>query len=500
LFASVSVAAGLFGCDAGPLSSETEVDDPVEQAASAIVAGAEAVKTVGDSIGDGQAETASLIMSDGAGNTFNIVTYNDQDFPPFLEQTATSRTVRRQASLLGWSVKVNSDPWFHQNLFPGFSDTFPIFWGDPALGQIPGTGTVFLANLAALDSRIPASGAIVNNADGSGDPCRVVGAQGMRCGMTAALGGACIARSTDFGQSFGLFQCVSNNQRFYDGGSLAGASGDRMYASFQDAETRVFDVWLSTGGSSFSMLPNPFPGKTMDLHPRLRSWGSGVFIAGLDAFGALWVNFFDPGTGAWGTPRMVASSTTDTRVTLRNGKRLRQNGAFDFRVGAVSQFVTQLAFWFTIRDGNGATRLRGATCPLGSGACTLPSSWITPAGVNAFMPAVANATRRPKLDPNNPVFLWKVSYQTENQAPDGQVRLAHGNFGSGVTFTEFIATPAQTPCITGHEYWGDYDDMQVISNNTSNPRFVRPFTDSTDGTCMPTHFAAKPQHVSRFTF
>jgi len=66
--------------------------------------------------------------------------------------------------------------------------------------------------------------------------------------LNSYLGGACIARSTDGGLIFGIAQCVSSNNDFYDGSSMvaAGSAYDRsVFAAFRDVDQNRIDVWRS---------------------------------------------------------------------------------------------------------------------------------------------------------------------------------------------------------------------------------------------------------------
>src|SRR4051794_23750420 len=104
-FASV---AWIAGCGGELPQNGADDPDDVTGETNALVTNAEAVRTDGV----GEAETNSLINVDNNGNTIDIVTYNDLDFPPFLEYTngtphGDQRTVRTSAGLLGWDTKVN---------------------------------------------------------------------------------------------------------------------------------------------------------------------------------------------------------------------------------------------------------------------------------------------------------------------------------------------------------------------------------------------------------
>jgi hypothetical protein len=471
-------AAWLAGCeppDRGPGQTPSR---EVGAFPRAVVSGASAVKTDGV----GQAETAETINT-ATGNLIRVITYNDRDYPPFLEYTETDRIVRSDASMMGWSVKQGSLGWAHVNFYPGATADWPVYWGDPAIATVPATATVFMLNLAVHKSRWSGEnhGAMFVN-------------------------GACIVRSTDGGVSFSLFQCVHRDLHFYDGSALAGASGDRMYAAFFDTDNsaRKIDVWLSTGGGQFALLPDPFPGKIISSHPRLRALGEKVYVAAVDSNSQLLYALYSPSSNSWSAAKVVATVAGNTEVTLKSGIPIRQNGAFAFAYGNVSEFVTQVRFWYQVSSG-GALILQGSHCPTdpASGtACTQPSNWRTPSGINSFMPAMATAKVVPKFG-GSVSYIWKLTWQTEENQPMGNVTLAQGNFDLSQTngrFWRSLTQGSQTPCPDLRGYWGDYDEMQAYNSGTSNPTFSRPYTDSTDGTCVRWQFKGTPQHVSEALF
>jgi hypothetical protein len=472
----------------------------------ALLAGASPVTDT--TTGPGQAETA-INIDQSTGHTIEVVAYNSHDVPPYMEFTATDRTVRTGASLMGYSVRVDGGAWTHNRLRPVFTNAWPVFWADPAVSQMPGTTNVYFMTLAIPGTLWPASG-------------EVHGA------VTCCVGGAVVARSPDSGQHisniFGIpsYQFISNTDpvagrpeavkgHAYDGTALQGADGNRMYAAFEDTTTSQIDVWLATGfGATFSRLPNPFPGKTMSTHPRLRNWGANVYVAAVDTVGNLWLNLWNASTGSWGLssgqPVLVASGVPgEPTVTLSNGRAIRGLGfSFDLGLKETDISLVQARFFYEF-SWNGFTRLQGAVCNVSQTpvTCWRPANWATPLFTNAFAPAVSAAMQR--IPPFVFRSQWKVSFQTDESASGGMVTLAFGNLDlptADGTMSRSFSLPAQAPCpsVISHAFWGDYDYMAVLDNGTRTPRFVRPFTDSTGGTCIQQAFRGTPQHVSQFTF
>jgi hypothetical protein len=489
------------GCGAEPELDSTPLPEVVTTT-QALVSGAETVKT--DDIG--QAETVSNIDQSN-GRTVQVVAYNDQDVPPFVTYSPGSRVVKTWASMMGWSVKVDSGPWIAGTMFPNSSE-WPVFWGDPAVAQMPGTPYVYMMNLAVAGAKWPSTGM------STGDMC--------------CIGGAVIARSLNSGEVFfSSYQYITNkvpvasrpgseNGHVYDGSALAGADGQRMYAASQDSDTSKIDVWLATGfGNAFVQLADPFPGKSMESHPRLRSFGPDAYLAATDSTGQLWLNRWSVSNGRWGTPTLVATGLVggaDAPVILRNGQKIANSSATAFAIGFQENNIAGLEarFWYPTMV-NGISVLKGSSCNLNANpiSCARLPGWTTPSNVNAFKPAVAVALQRIQLSIGAIVrSFWKVSFQTEESMPVGQVTMARGNFDESVSsgaFSYVLSSPGQTPCVSMGSmnrvpFWGDYDDMQVLDNNTFSPQFVRPFTDSTGASCVSWAYKGTPQHISRYLF
>jgi hypothetical protein len=185
--------------------------------------------------------------------------------------------------MMGWS---NSTDGGNTWTYGGNVATNPdwvILWGDPAITTVfNNQNYVFISNLAVPQSKYPNGGVV---------------SQGGANGFYSALGGACIARSTNGGMTFALYQCVNDQFHFYDGGSMAASPDGEVFAGFVDATDDEIHVWRSPSvNGSFSKLPEPFPTNwTMASHPRLRydSATSSLYvtaIAGGGSAGNLYLN------------------------------------------------------------------------------------------------------------------------------------------------------------------------------------------------------------------
>ena len=156
-------------------------------------------------------------------------------------------------------------------------------------------------------------------------------------GADSYIGGACIARSTDGGVTFQIYQCVSNTAKnnvpnsekghFYDGGSMASSPQGEIYAAYVDVTTSKIDVWRSPSASGqFAPLPTPFPNLGIYSHPRLRvNKGDGaLYVAAQSGSSTVYINRYL--NGQWGNP--VAASNGGTiypQINFKSG--LSPNGA-----------------------------------------------------------------------------------------------------------------------------------------------------------------------------
>jgi hypothetical protein len=445
--------------------------------------------------GEGSQSETAVNVSNASGQQIITVTYNDGTQSPYIQYTPTKRTVLAGASMMGWSNSTDGgNTWTYGGKVATNAD-WVILWGDPAITTVfNNQNYVFLSNLAVHKSKYPDGGVI---SEGGGN------------GFYAAISGACIARSTNGGKTFALYQCVDDQHHFYDGGSMAASADGEVFAGFVDATDDQIDVWRSPSVSgNFSKLPQPFPaGWVMASHPRLRYDGvtNALYVAAIRAGGStgnLYLNRYK--SGAWGTP-VAASDPVLIYPTINLSDRtLRTGPQFAFDVGTASQNGNdRIRFLYTRRDSK-TSRLyvAGSRCADDLSGCWDATGWATGADSDVwhkgdtFSPNVRAFPGFIGIEPQ-----WRANYMTRDDAPNGnKVRLRHGNLfvlpnGSRI-FISFELTDAQVVCSDNRGYWGDYDDLQFAGlTESASAKFLRAYTNSFNGCTDRTTYTAKEVHT-----
>ena len=305
-----------------------------------------------------QSETAATTSFSGGAHRV-IVAYNDEtNSQATIQYAASTRTVLRGASLMGWSYS-NDDgaTWIYGGkLAPPAG--WAVLWGDPGLTTSRWSyGTVFMSNLAFPNAKFPAGG-MNGYADGS------------------VAGGACLFRSGDGGVSFKFFQCLSDQSpipgspysakgHFYDGASLAAGPRGEIYASYVDIDTSQIVVYRSPDGAQpFAPIPPPFPGYYVASHPRIQVGPDGILFAmavgkersGQNPTYMLMANRFI--NGMWGSVTLITQALSYPNVDLGSsllGSKLslRTGPQFAFDVGTQSDVLDD-SVQFLVTQQNGA--------------------------------------------------------------------------------------------------------------------------------------------------
>jgi hypothetical protein len=162
-----------------------------------------------------QSETSATTALVGT-TTRIVVTFNDDtNDGTSITYTSTGRHINSGASNMGWSYSDNGGATWNYGGKVKPPSGWPVLWGDPAVTTSQTNySVVFMSNLAIPSGKFPSGGI-----DGSVDPFA----------PESYLGGACIAKSTDSGKTFAIYQCVTNTTpvegvgdatqgHFYDGG------------------------------------------------------------------------------------------------------------------------------------------------------------------------------------------------------------------------------------------------------------------------------------------
>ena len=447
--------------------------------------------------GGTQSETATSV-SYFRGQVITVA-YNGEDpSDGKIQYTATTRTVLPGATLMGWSYSEDRGrTWRHGgNVAP--NDDWPVLWGDPAItASERDSRFVFMSNLAVPRRKLPSSGRISGS-------------------LVPYIGGACIARSTDGGRSFSLYQCVHADFEFYDGGSMASSKDGGIYAAFIATDSWRYDIWYARNESSpFTRLPNPFPTCRMAMHPRIRvaypAIGLGgpdpsLFVAGQiesctrgtlgsdgpGGYGQVVINRYH--RGRWGAPRVISYPSAVNPDVVLSDRLLRTGPQFSFDVGAPSSrgddqpAGDEVRLLYTRSDGR-RLWVEGAYCDYAlSRPCRPAPEWGSTPGQSSI--------RGDQFTPNVrafPGFLtippqWAATYVSRDADPGGNtVSVRHGKLvmfpnGSRVLLTTHLTGPMLV-CPDNRGYWGDYDDLQFIGfpPDGTDPQFIRTFTSSAAG-------------------
>ena len=442
-----------------------------------------------------QSETAVNVSNVPGPKQVITVTYNDDTgTEKTIVYGSNTRHVTSGASSMGWSNSVDGGKTWNYGGKVAPPNGWPVLWGDPSLAaDFLDQRYVFLANLAVPAAKMPAGGI-----DGP---------------LNSYLGGACIARSTDGGLTFGIAQCVSSNNDFYDGSSMvaAGSAYDRsVFAAFRDVDQNRIDVWRSPNDTGqFQMLPNPFPQIPIGSHPRLRfdPDSASLYVAALGVNdNKIYVNRYSNG---WGNP-VVASYTTVGNPDIQLSDRtLRTGYQFSFDIGTPSSNGgDDLRFAYTAFDQqSNRYYVRGSYCAFDlSGQCHDAPEWgTTPGNFNLtgdqFHPYVRAFRGFFTLQP-----VWKLAYTTREDNPGGNtVSVRQGNLavlqnGTRI-FIPFSLPGGLLVCPDLRGYWGDYHELQFAGiDQNGNAQFMLTFSDSSKGCLTRWEYTSHHVHVTSVVF
>lgn len=453
-----------------------------------------------------QSETSFAVnrLNDGATVT---VTYNDGTNQAGVQYTSTTRVTKKGATHLGWSYSND----FGKNWTYGGrvqpTDAWPILWGDPGIANsVRDQRYVFIVTLAVPKAKLDTA----PNGEINGP-------------LNNFIGGACIARSTDGGKNFALYQCVQTKETdstgdFYDGGNIASDNNGNIYASWVNTDTNAVHIWRAVGESgTFQKMTNPFAGgPAIASHPRLRvnldsnelfvmaqASGGELVIARWN--GKSWSATWHTGMYAQSYPCVASTgaSCTSSDTVVRTGPQ------FSFDIGSFGKENDHIRMMFTRKGGiNNRLYIAGAGCMIGNLNCQYIPEWGTGEGnkekTSASFNPLVRAYRSQDMANAGEPSLWMGSHTTFSPST-GRVRHDMGGLGIIPRPNEpdlyvHLAIFQLTGCVLCADlrgYWGDYDDLHALGpvpGRESNV-FARTFTNSQDGCDYRWQYTSSKVHV-----
>jgi hypothetical protein len=402
----------------------------------------------------------------------DLIVYSDGGTPDFMPDD--TRTVQPGASqMVLWHRVGLTGAYTSQRITPPDGGAL---WGDPGLGSYG--KWVYATSLRIPRGRFP-------EAAGTRLPIVMTGGESVE----PYLGGACIARSSDYGQTFSmtLEDCPYDEGHFYDGGTVLSNYQGKIFAAFNDVDDSQIDVWrTSSATGAIYQTPDPFPGKAMASHPRMKVLGtSAPYLMAADMFGTLWLTRMV--NSAWNTPIQVTTNVAVHQpITMGNMVEIRQANGFDFSLYTAPDGSGVHVAYVVMRMVGGKAVLSLGGCTIGTGVCGEQPSF-TDSTINSFGPTIATAYYpNGPFAPSTPVTM--ISYHREHSLG---VKVALYAYSSR-TGTAQAVTGWQTPCPDLRGYWGDYDSMVPAADG-----FHRVFSDSTDSaTCTRSAYTESPLGVS----
>ena len=449
-----------------------------------------------------QSETSLSVNRQGESVTITVG-FNDATAQPEIQYTSTTRTTQRNATMAGWSYSTDfGASWTYGGRITPSAD-WPILWSDPALtNSSRDQRYVYMAYVAVPKAKMD-----------------LAPAGGISGGLDNYIGGACIARSTDGGKHFALYQCVQTREAdstgdFYDGGNMASDGAGNIYAGWVNTDTKKVHVWRARGeGAAFEKLPNPFPTHYINSHARLRvdSDSGELFVMATDMSGELLLSRWKGSawTSVWHTG-MYAQAYPCVSSDGSGGCLIRTGPQFAFDIGSLGNANDHVRILFTRRSAvNGRLYIAGAVCGWWLiQFCQYVPEWGTGEGGgektdSSFNPLL-RAYRSEEMVRNGEPSLWMGSHTTYHPST-GNVTFAMGGVAlfmtqaSGNVFVYFAISllTDRVVCSDRRGYWGDYDDLQAlgVTPSRTSVRFARTFTDSNPGCGQRWQFSADPVHV-----
>jgi hypothetical protein len=465
-----------------------------------------------------QSETAATTSYAGGVNRI-VVSYNDEtNEQQLITFSQNDRVVNSGASLMGWSYSENGGTsWTYGGKVapPRYLGRtrmagWDVLWGDPALTTWGGSyNVVFLSNLAVPSSKFPAGG--IHGYFYYGD------------GKSAYIGGACIAKSTDGGKTFAIYQCVSNKEsipgipdtpqgHFYDGGSLASNQSGEVFAAYVDVAAGAIDVYRSPSATGiFQPMPPPFPNLVAASHARLRIGPDGSLYVAAQMVGSdgyyiylnRWVN------GNWGNPILASDASVlypniDFGTTVQGSDlHLRLGPQFGFDVGAASEGGNDAVRMLYTRTQNNHLYLDASACSADLSSCGRVAGWRVQGGgpggsaVDSYNPDVTAWRGFIGLPPTWQAS-WAYHYGNVNSINVSRAALGYANENAFIFPVDMIQNAPV--CSDTRGYWGDYDAMLQTGWQNTSSVWMRFSTDSSAGCSKRWTYTGVAQHVQQANY
>jgi hypothetical protein len=513
-----------------------------------------------DTAAGNQAETNCNVTGFN-GALVETVVYNDNtgEVPSFIQYNPPSgREATAGFSGQGWSYRVLGSsgwgPWTH-SLFPvPLSLGWDLVWGDPSMASNPDfDGYVFSATLAMPHDKFQFATSL------DGTPGTLDGVSTPTTQRPSPIGGGCVFRSRDGGQTFAVVDCVRDTTivdsrpisgdsmgHFYDGSSMAvtqsPGGGHSAFVAFIDTEKDRQAVWTMDDATSNAAHPfhldstvmgnvGQLPGEELgeiETHVRLaaagtdlwemsaRNNGTSVAFPGAFRFDSadLEVNM----RGRNGNAVAVAENAEiGMNIDLGadgsgNDLTVRTGPQFDLDFGLNERGDPEMRFVYVAADIDPVTHalqgiyLQAGYCAADLSSCSLPVKWRTPV---SSVPLVYFPAIKYGVAPGSGAPSWKISYQDLNakqmaifsadlQRPD--IVTTSPTFSSqGLAVTQ--ETPFQTPCpdVRGNGLGsaGYWGDYDGMAYDATAGMFVRTYTDSTTGCPSRSALTSSNVHVSQ---
>lgn len=453
-----------------------------------------------------QSETAIAVS-----NRRVVIAFNDNTDPDgFLTYpTPSSRLIKSGASLAGWAW---TDDFGYSWTYGGKLSPPPgiaVIWSDPAIRALRGANKsiVLLSNVAAKSDGFPSAGTPI---------------------LAHLITGATIARSFDEGQTFNHWAYLTDNDHFYDGGSMTAISESSIAVAYNDTDSLSAAIWTLNALEDTPapvLLPNPFPNLNVMGHVLVRSDQRGdlyAMAATQAPDGQLGVSVAAYRSHSWAGPISITgvditgdlNSVVTAEANPATGAykigQLRTARNYDFDVGyngvlgPSGGFSEEELRILVVANQPGGKRVFGIKCSTDLNHCSQVNNWASLGNGDHIRPRIVYAGLRTDIAPNNPLVIpqWKATYDVRTPGVGGDDFVIYqGNLNA----LGWLPTPLSAPrklCPDERGYWGDYDEFVSLgAGDIGAPiDFLHAFSDSSNGCEYRDQYDSHHLHVSALRF